>query len=85
MSRPRTTGVQVKVAVAHSSDGYGSVYPTYGFIYDRPDDRVLLADAGRAGAQTEVDEVAELPDNATPRFAYRIAALAPSSPAPYHD
>ncbi|MBV9747506.1 MAG: CHAP domain-containing protein [Acetobacteraceae bacterium] len=67
---PANDWSQVRVALARSSDGYGSVYPTYGFIYDRPDDRVLLADARRGGEQTEVDEIAELPDNAMPRFAH---------------
>ncbi len=44
---PANDWTQVRVALARSSDGYGSTYPTYGFIYDRPDDRVLLADARR--------------------------------------
>ena len=66
---PANDWTQVRVAIARGADGYGSVYPTYGFIYDRPDDRVLLADNRGAGAPTEVDEVAELPDAASPRYA----------------
>ncbi len=67
---PANDWTEVRVALAHGSDGFGSVYPTYGFIYDRPDSRVLLADARGAGAPTEVDEVAELADTASPRFAH---------------
>jgi surface antigen len=66
---PANDWTQVRVALAASPDGYGSIYPTYGFIYDRPDSRMLLADARGAGAPTEVDEVAELPDTASPRLA----------------
>lgn len=32
----------VRVGLAHSGE-FGSVYPTYGFIYDRPDTGVLMA------------------------------------------
>jgi surface antigen len=32
----------VRVGLGRSSD-FGSVYPTYGFIYDRPDDGVMMA------------------------------------------
>ena len=67
---PANDWTKVRVALARSPDGFGSVYPTYGFIYHRPDNRVLLADARGAGAPTEVDEVAELPDTISPRFAH---------------
>lgn len=67
---PANDWTQVRVALAHSPDGYGSVYPTYGFIYDRPDGSVLLADTRGAGAPTEVDEVAEMPDATSPRLAH---------------
>lgn len=34
------------VRVTMSNGEFGSVYPTYGFIYDRPDKGVMLANAG---------------------------------------
>ena len=39
------------VRVALGNGDFGSIYPTYGFIYDRPDRGVMLANAGaiRAG------------------------------------
>ena len=36
----------VRVGLGRSGD-FGSVYPTYGFIYDRPDNGVQVAAAGR--------------------------------------
>jgi surface antigen len=39
-------------------EAFGSVYPTYGFIYDRPDNGTMLANAGERAA-TRYDEVAE--------------------------
>ncbi len=60
----------VRVGLGHSGD-YGSVYPTYGFIYDRPDSGTMVANnnADITGAQVAsnspnpalVDEVAEAP------------------------
>ena len=88
------------VRVALSRGDYGSVYPTYGFIYDRPDRGIMVANAGTGGgafsagrtdalpmmaaardlramgqriqlAPTQEQEVAEAPDDYTPRRAYR--------------
>jgi hypothetical protein len=42
---PNNDWTAVRVALAQSSE-YGSVYPTYGFIYDRPDHGVMVANAG---------------------------------------
>ena len=43
----------VRVGLGQSGE-FGSVYPTYGFIYDRPDNGVMLAATGaRAAARTE--------------------------------
>ena len=39
----------VRVALGQS-DTFGSIYPTYGFIYDRPDRGTMLANAGTAPA-----------------------------------
>lgn len=54
----------VRVGLGHSGN-YGSVYPTYGFIYDRPDTGMIAANAGaKAGnpfADQRYDEVAEAP------------------------
>ena len=47
----------VRVGLGHSGD-YGSVYPTYGFIYDRPDRGQAMAEV-KAFPRTE--EVAEAP------------------------
>ena len=35
----------VRVALGHTGE-FGSVYPTYGFIYDRPDKGTMVANAG---------------------------------------
>ena len=37
----------VRVALGHTGE-FGSVYPTYGFIYDRPDKGTMVANAGVA-------------------------------------
>ena len=39
---PGNDWTDVRVALSQSED-YGSVYPTYGFIYDRPDHGVMVA------------------------------------------
>jgi surface antigen len=54
----------VRVQLGHSED-FGSVYPTYGFIYDRPDSGHMIANA-KPGAtpvndRALLDEVAEAP------------------------
>ena len=54
----------VRVALGHSGD-FGSVYSTYGFIYDRPDSGRMVANARPAIApaadRAMLDEVAEAP------------------------
>ncbi len=47
----------VRVGLGHSG-GFGSVYPTYGFIYGRPDRGTMVANA----TMRRYDEVAEVPD-----------------------
>ena len=66
----------VRVALGRSED-FGSVYGTYGFIYDRPDDGTMLANihTGRGAPNRDVrgyDEIAEAPSH--------IAAAAYDSP-----
>ena len=94
------------VRVALSRGDYGSVYPTYGFIYDRPDRGVMVANAGTGTgtgafsanrvdalpmmaaardlraldqriqlAPTQEQEVAEAPDDYSPRRAYRSSRI----------
>ena len=53
----------VRVALGHSGD-FGSVYPTYGFIYDRPDNGRMVANVRAirpVGDKVMLDEVAEAP------------------------
>jgi surface antigen len=50
----------VRVALGGGGE-YGSVYPTYGFIYDRPDRGTFVANAPVLRAAASYDEVAEAP------------------------
>ena len=47
----------VRVELGHSGN-FGSVYPTYGFIYDRPDNGMMAADGSNS---VRYEEVAEAP------------------------
>ena len=51
----------VRVGLGHSGS-YGSVYSTYGFIYDRPDNGMIATNA--ASRPATYDEVAEAPSRA---------------------
>ena len=44
---PRNDWTAVRVALGQSAE-FGSVYPTYGFIYDRPDHGTMIANVGIA-------------------------------------
>lgn len=70
----------VRVGLGHTGD-YGSVYPTYGFIYDRPDDGRMLASARPTPAtgsdRAMQDEVAEAP---MPKVIYPSSALTLDAP-----
>ncbi|HEY0266673.1 MAG TPA: CHAP domain-containing protein [Rhizomicrobium sp.] len=50
----------VRVGLGHSGT-YGSVYPTYGFIYDRPDNGTFATNHPRPTDGAPYDEVAEAP------------------------
>ena len=50
----------VRVQVGRDASSYGRAYPTYGFIYNRPDNGRWLADA--QPRQTTFEEVAEAPE-----------------------
>jgi surface antigen len=54
---------RVRVALGRDGD-YGSVYPTSGFIYDRPDRGVMVANtlANTGRTNSHFDEIAETPD-----------------------
>jgi hypothetical protein len=53
---------EVRVGLGHGA-GFGSVYPTYGFIYDRPDHGTMIANTAARPLSTNAgfDEVAEAP------------------------
>ena len=56
---------QVRVAMGRSGE-YGRTYPTYGFIYDRPDSGTMLANTGAGSVpQATFEEVAEMPTSRT--------------------
>jgi surface antigen len=63
---PTNNWSAVRVELGHSGD-FGSVYPTYGFIYDRPDSGTLIANNLTTMQPTRdrpalvADEVAEMP------------------------
>ncbi len=76
----------VRVGLGNTGE-FGSVYPTYGFIYDRPDRGTMVANAGntpapvlnaaprdlrpaaeRYAARQDFEEVAEAPEDSTPRY-----------------
>lgn len=77
---PANDWSQVRVELGHTG-GYGSVYPTYGFIYDRPDRGTMLANSGvtpgapaaalETAAASEDEEVAEADDDTAPRASRR--------------
>ena len=49
----------VRVALGRGSD-FGSIYPTYGFIYDRPDRGTMVANSGVAASPVLHDPPADL-------------------------
>jgi surface antigen len=60
---PANDWTEVRVGLG-APGSFGSVYPTYGFIYDRPDNGVVLANARTAAPSPRTVEVAEAPDAA---------------------
>lgn len=68
----RNDWTQVRVQVGWEQGNFGRSYPTYGFIYNRPDRGMMTAFTGTspAAAQTvsaRLEEVAELPRTAPTR------------------
>ncbi len=82
---PNNDWSEVRVGLGHSGE-FGSVYPTYGFIYDRPDNGVMLANrpesagSGRlASVARGFAEVAQAPASTTTRtLPARLVLDAPS-------
>lgn len=68
---PNNDWSAVRVGLGHGED-FGSVYPTYGFIYDRPDTGTMLANNSAIHLPTVqtpgigLDEVAEAPASVDP-------------------
>jgi surface antigen len=58
---PDNSWTQVRVSLGGEGK-YGSVYPTYGFIYDRPDSGVFALNIHRSQTAA-LDEVAEAPSH----------------------
>ena len=72
----------VRVGLGQSGE-FGSVYPTYGFIYDRPDTGVMVASARAPAPQPELNPA---PNDLRPRTergwqTYEEVAEAPLTPA----
>lgn len=72
----RNDWTQVRVQVGWEQGNFGRAYPTYGFIYNRPDRGMMTAFTGVSpataqpvSAVTGVEEVAELPRTAPSRRA----------------
>ncbi len=64
---PNNDWTAVRVALGHSGD-YGSIYPTYGFIYDRPDTGLLIASASARTLTTPVPTMNPAPRDLRPRM-----------------
>ena len=70
----RNDWTQVRVQVGWEQGNFGRAYPTYGFIYNRPDSGMMTAFTGVSpaaaqpvAASTRLDEVAEMPRTASSR------------------
>ncbi len=50
----------VRVQIGRDGSSFGRTYPTYGFIYNRPDNGSMMAEGG--AHQTAFEEVAEAPE-----------------------
>ncbi len=57
---PNNDWSDVRVQIGHSAESFGRTYPTYGFIYNRPDTGRYLAEGGET--QPSFEEVAEAPE-----------------------
>jgi surface antigen len=58
---PNNDWTAVRVSLGRGSD-YGSIYPTYGFIYDRPDRGTVMANSGgMTPTVLSIDELTDAP------------------------
>ena len=89
---PSNDWTDVRVALSQSED-YGSVYPTYGFIYDRPDHGIMVANSTPMPAPTlravptnlaEATNSLDLDAGATAPEEVAEAAEDDSSPSPHY-
>jgi hypothetical protein len=75
----------VRVALGHSGE-YGSIYPTYGFIYNRPDQGAVIASANTDGAVPAIPAMNPAPRDLRPaERSYDEVAEAPDGPAPVYS
>jgi hypothetical protein len=72
------------VALGESDSTFGSVYPTYGFIYDRPDNGIMLANNDVTTAPV-LDEAPEDLRSSSERIADPVAPTAPEEVAEAPD
>ena len=70
---PNNDWTEVRVALSQAED-YGSVYPTYGFIYDRPDHGTMVANNAAIPAPSDLQIASE-------RTTVAAAATAPEEVA----
>lgn len=76
---PSNDWTQVRVALSHAED-YGSTYPTFGFIYDRPDHGTMVAN----NAPLALPNLPQAPSNfssASNRISLASASIAPEEVA----
>ena len=68
------------VRVALGTGDFGSIYPTYGFIYDRPDKGMMVANSGIANSGIANSGVANSVAPRAPAMAFLPSAMAASAP-----
>jgi hypothetical protein len=73
---PANDWTAVRVQVGYDAGTFGHVYPTYGFIYNRPDDGVAYAAARPMQRSMRFEQLAEMPLGVTP------VSFAPQGNAP---
>ena len=73
----------VRVALGHSGE-YGSIYPTYGFIYNRPDRGTMVAANDTRAPLPSLNPAPRDLRGAVRDIAYDEVAEAPDGPMPSH-
>ncbi|MEJ1975221.1 MAG: CHAP domain-containing protein [Acetobacteraceae bacterium] len=73
----------VRVGLGHSGD-FGSIYPTYGFIYNRPDNGTMVASADHSAPIPELNPAPrDLRGSVRDSAPIEEVAEAPDSPEPF--